>query len=494
MECRVVKSLVIDFGASNGRAMICTYEVNKFTMQEVHRFANDPVTVNGVLYWDVLRLFHEIKCAILKAKEVMGCFPDSIGIDTWGASFALLDKDGDLIANPMHYRNQCVLEYSEEMESIIDRESMFEKLGYYPTIVFNAYHLYYIKKKKPELLRNAAHFINISDLFNYFLTGRIVSEKTIAAPSLLYSIKNSRWDNEVIEKFGFAGNLFEHDLVEPGTIIGSLSVDICDELNIDKDIKVIAVAGHDTTSASVSLPVQDVTKKFAYLSCGTWSVLGAETLQIRPTKHMFNEEITFDEGVLGTKHIRKNINGLWILQECKRYWGIQGRMFSFSDLEKLASEAEPFLAYINVTDSIFFTSGNMPKKIEDFIRKTEQTIPKTIGEFCRIITESLAFKYKEYLSKIEEALGYQIEEVYMVGGGIQNRTLCQFTANALNRKVYAGPVEATVVGNLMMQGLALGIVTRLDDIRTLVNNSSKIDVYLPTNTDKWNRKYKHGGR
>jgi rhamnulokinase len=485
----VTSSLVIDFGASNGRAMLCTISKNEYSIEEIHRFSNDPVRVNGIFYWDVLRLFHEIKSSIIKAKTITGSWPDSIGIDTWGASFALLDKDGDLLANPLHYRNECVEETSVEMEKIIDRKSIFMQLGYFPTTVFNAYHLYYLNKVKPDLIKNAKHFLNISDLFNYFLTGEIVSEKTSVAPSLLYNLKISNWDMDIIRKLGFEKKLFAHEMVEPATSVGNISKQICEELGIDKEIKVIAVAGHDTTSASAAVPVRKGIKRFGYISCGTWSVFGTQVDEIKPTKQMFDDGITFDEGILNTKHIRININGLWVLQECKRYWELKGSTYSFEELNQMAQDAQPFAYAINITDPMFFTAGNMPCKINKFLENSGQKNPITKGECCRTIIESLAFKYKECLLKIEQKLGYELEDIYMIGGGIQNRMLCQFTASALNRKVYAGPVEATVVGNLIAQGLAVGIIKDINEIRQLLINSSNVRIYEPRSADKWREYY-----
>lgn len=471
--------LTIDLGASNGRAMLGTLLDGKYYLKQIYRFSNDPVQINGILYWDLPRLLHEVKQSIVKVKIETGEFPDSIGIDAWGASFGLLDKDGDLLANPMHYRNDCVDEFSKELESIIDKESLFLKLGYYPNNIFNLYFLFYLLKKKPEVLKAAKHFVNIADLLNVFLTGKIVSERTSVAPSLLYNIKSSQWDWELIDEFGFERELFAHKIVEPGTVIGGVRKEVCEDLNIDKEIKVVAVVGHDSTSAAMATPNQHDEKDYGYLNCGTWSVLGAEVQKINPTKEVFNLGFTYDEGVAGKKHLRININSLWILQECKRYWELKGENYSHSELVQLARDSKPFISRIDINDAIFANAGNMPNKIIEHLKKTQQTLPKSVGEYSRIIIESLAYQYGENLKNLEKILGYKLQKVYMMGGGIQNKLLCQLTANFMKREIYAGPVEATAAGNLIFQSIALGIVKDIKEFRELFSCGDKIIKYIP---------------
>lgn len=479
------RMLVYDFGASNGRAILGTLKEERIELSEIHRFTNDPVCLHGKLYWDVLRLFHETKKALQMTKNRTGYFPDSIGISTWGASFGLLDKDGDLIANPLHYRDRGGEKGLQETGKIISREELFYQTGYYPTSVFNAYHLCRFIKDKPESVASIEHFINMPELFIYLLTGKIISEKTSAAPSLLYNLEQSNWDYRLIDLMGFNQGWFKHNLVNPGTIIGEVSPEVCTELGIDGSIKVIAVAGHDTTCASACIPLSNSN---GYISCGTWSVFGTGVSKIRPTKEIFAAGFTFDEGV-DEKQLRKNVTGLWIQQECKRYWESQGNNYTYLQLSDLAMETTPFSGYINVDDARFFEAGNMPQKINDFLKESNQAITDKPGQIMRIIFESLALKYRKLLDITEGFQGNRLAEIFMFGGGIQNEALCQFTADALNRNLAAGPVEATVMGNLIMQCMANGYINDVSEGRRIINQSTGVKSYKPSNAAEWGKYY-----
>ncbi len=475
------KMLAFDFGASSGRAILGTLENGKLTTKEMHRFSNDPVEAAGVFQWDILRLFYEIKQGILNCVNNGEKDIDSIGIDTWGVDVGFLDEKGRLLANPIHYRDSITDGMPEKAFSVLSKEELYAKTGT-QFIKFNTlFQLYAFKMENYIPYKYAKTMLFIPDLLNYLLTGEKKSEYTIASTSQMLDAKARDWSKEVLDSFEINRDIL-CDIIKPGTIVGRLTKALADELGCGQ-IPVIAVASHDTASAVVSVPAEG--EDFVYISCGTWSLLGIEAKD-----PIFSDmEFTNEGGTEGNIRYLKNIMGLWLVQECKRHWDRRGVGKSFAELETLARAEKPFLSFIDPDDPRFMAPKDMPGKIASFCRETNQPEPENQGQFVRCIMQSLALKYRYAVEGLEKGTGRKISTVNIVGGGIKDKMLCQFTANATGRKVLTGPTEATGYGNLMMQAYALGEVKDLHAIRQVIRNSDEIKEYQPEDTEDWNRAY-----
>ena len=384
------KVLAFDFGASGGRAMCGTFDGEKITIEELHRFSNDPVILNGTMYWDVLRLFFEIKQGLIKAKKCGKI--ESIGIDTWGVDFGLVDAEGRLLENPVHYRDSRTEGMLEESFKMIDKQKFYEITGNQFMEINTAFQLLYLLKNRKDLLDRADKMILMPDLFNYFLTGQKKAEYSIASTTQLLDAKKGEWSGEVIDALKLPENIFP-EIVPTGTKIGELTDEICNELGLDK-IDVMAVAGHDTQSALVAVPAAE--DDFIFLSCGTWSLLGTELPAPIINEKSEHYNIT-NEGGYGRKtSFLKNIIGLWCIQESRRQW----MEYGFGELEIMAKEAEPLKSFIDPDAPEFTPAGDIPSRIREFCKKTGQPVPETIGEVVRCINQSLAMKYRHAMAKI----------------------------------------------------------------------------------------------
>ena len=467
--------LAYDFGASSGRAMLATLDNGKISIEEIHRFSNDPVTVGGEYYWDVLRLWHEIKAGLIKAKEC-GDY-ESIGIDTWGVSFGVIDREGSLIGNPLHYRDESFDAAAKDFLSKFPFERLYELTGI-QNISFNTvYQLWRMKKHKGYMLENAGKIVLISDLFNYFLSGKLSADYSMASTTALMNVHTHQWDEQIFNQLGIDRSLM-CDITMPGTVIGSVSQSVCDELMI-KPAKVISVASHDTASAVIAVPSNKKNK--AYISCGTWSLLGTELDAPNTGAEAMRANFTNEGGYNGSIRFLKNIMGLWLIQESRRHWKRTGKDYSFADLEKMACECKPFESIIDVDDQRFSPPGDIPGRVQQFCRETNQKVPESVGEIMQCIYCSLALKYRDSLKNMEKICGTKFEMIHMVGGGIKDTLLCKLTAGACGIPVTAGPVEATVIGNVAAQFMALGYIDTIESVRDIIANSFEIKYYEPEN-------------
>ncbi|MDD6882613.1 MAG: rhamnulokinase [Eubacteriales bacterium] len=474
-----------DFGASNGRAMLGTFDGEKIELKEIHRFPNDPVEIAGRFVWDVQRLFFEMKQALVKIGKA-GIHLDAIGIDTWGVDFGLLDKNGNLVSVPVHYRDARTDGMMEKCFQILPKEKIFEATGL-AFMQFNTlYQLMSMKMADDPALKIADKLLFMPDLLAYFLTGKAATEYTDASTSQLVDPRTRNWSDAIFEAFDLPKNIMT-EIQPAGTVRGTLLPEIARECGVE-EIPVIAVGSHDTASAVAAVPAQDA--DFAYISSGTWSLLGAEITTPLCDKAVMDANYTNEGGVCGTIRLLKNIMGLWIIQECKREWDRRGDILSFPQLVELASQAPAFKAVIDVDDQRFYAPGDMPERIREYCRETNQPVPETIGEISRVVYEGLALKYRWAIERMEQdMLKKPVKVLHIVGGGSKNAMLNQFTANALGRPVLAGPGEGTVIGNLLMQGMALGAVSDLWQLRKVVEKSFPTDRFLPENTDQWDAAY-----
>lgn len=471
--------LAFDFGASSGRAIIGCFDGDKITLEEVHRFSNDPVSVGGTVYWDVLRLFYEIKQGIIKAK-IAGGF-DSIGIDTWGVDFGLIDSEGKLMENPVHYRDARTVGLVDEAFKTMPKEKLYGITGIQFMELNTLFQLISLKKYRPWMLERADKMLFMPDLFGYMLTGKMCAEYSIASTSQLIDLDNRTWSKEILDAFGIKESVFA-PLVQPGTVLGELSKEICEECGVDP-VPVISVCGHDTQSAITSVPCED--GDFAFLSSGTWSLFGTELDKPIVNETSMNINITNEGGFDGSTGFLKNIIGLWLIQESRRQWKREGKEYSYADLEKLALAAEPFKCFIDPDAPEFVPHGNIPERVREFCRKTGQYVPETVGEIMRCIYESLAMKYRLTFEKLRECTERDYPVIHVIGGGTKDGLLCQMTANSCDRTVKAGPIEATVMGNVAVQLMSDGSVKNIGQARKIVAESSELKTFEPKDTDKW---------
>lgn len=475
--------LAFDFGASSGRAIIGCFDGDKITLEEVHRFSNDPVSVGGTVYWDVLRLFYEIKQGIIKAK-IAGGF-DSIGIDTWGVDFGLIDSEGKLMENPVHYRDARTAGLVDEAFKTMPKEKLYGITGIQFMELNTLFQLISLKKYRPWMLERADKMLFMPDLFGYMLTGKMCAEYSIASTSQLIDLDKRTWSKEILDAFGIKESVFA-PLVQPGTVLGELSKEVCEECGVDP-VPVISVCGHDTQSAITSVPCED--GDFAFLSSGTWSLFGTELDKPIVNETSMNINITNEGGFDGSTGFLKNIIGLWLIQESRRQWKREGKEYSYADLEKLALAAEPFKCFIDPDAPEFVPHGNIPERVREFCRKTGQYVPETVGEIMRCIYESLAMKYRLTFEKLRECTERDYPIIHVIGGGTKDGLLCQMTANSCDRTVKAGPIEATVMGNVAVQLMSDGSVKNIGQARKIVAESSELKTFEPKDTDKWAEAY-----
>lgn len=478
------KVLAIDFGASSGRAVIGELDGDKIKLTEIHRFSNDPVTISckagSTMHWDFLRLLHEIKQSLIKSKEYGEI--DSLAIDTWGVDFGLLDKDGRLLENPVHYRDGRTAGMTKYAERFISSKRLYEKTGIQIMEINTAFQLLSLAKNRPDLLERADKLLLMPDLFSYFLGGSATAEMSIASTTQLFDAEKKTWSDGCIEKLGINRSLLP-DIVQSGTVTGTLSRDICEELDI-KPMKIIAVCGHDTQSALAAVPAAE--NDFAFLSCGTWSLLGTE-LESPVIDDKSAELNVSNETCYGAKtSLLKNIIGLWLIQESRRQWIREGTQYSYAELEQAAKESEPFRCFIDPDSPEFTPAGNIPQRIREYCERTGQYVPQSVGEIMRCIYESLALKYRCAITELEQCTGKHFKKLYMVGGGTKDRFLSELTACSVGIEVSAGPVEATALGNIAVQLIALGALSDIDTARRIIANSETLYTFTPKDSAKWN--------
>lgn len=466
--------LAFDFGASGGRAMLGSFDGERISLEEVHRFSNDPVMVGKTFYWDVLRLFFEIKNGIIKAK-LKGGF-DSIGINTWGVDFGLLGGDGQLIENPVNYRDKRTEGMVEYSEKFIANTELYEKTGNQLMEINTAFQLLSLVKNRPCVLENSQTLLMMPDLLNYFLTGEKYTELSIASTTQLLNPKTRDWNFEVIEKLGIPQRIFT-PVVKSGTVVGNLTQELSEELGVSR-VPVIAVCGHDTQDAVMATPATG--KDFIFLSCGTWSLFGTELSEPVISETTCRLNLTNEVGFNGTVNLLNNIIGLWLIQESRRQWAREGEEYTFSQLSQMACESLCLKCFVNPDYPDFTPAGNIPERIREYCKNTGQEVPERVGEVVRCIYESLAMKYRYTIELLSEATGKDYDTIHIVGGGIQDKLLCQTVADICRKKVVAGPVEATVLGNIAIQLIAHGELEDISHARKVIGKSEETTVYEPT--------------
>lgn len=477
--------LAIDLGASSGRGILGRFDGERITLEEVHRFSNDPLQVSGSFYWDTLRLLFEIKNAILKCSEKGGL--DTIGIDTWGVDYGYIDKAGQLLSNPYHYRDERTLEEMSRVYGAVPYEELYKVTGIESMSFNTVFQISADLHNRPWIIENAESLLLTPDLLGYFLTGKRVCEYTIGSTTALMDAERRELSSEIAERLGVPQRLFA-PIVMPGNILGPLDKTV-DEETGKTGALVINVPSHDTSSAVLSVPARE--KDFLFISSGTWSLMGTENE--RPIINEFSEKLSFtnEGGVDGKINIMKNIMGLWLIQESRRQWKREGHDYSFNDLEKAAAGCEMLKFIINPDDASFNKAGDLPGRICEFCERTGQGRPESPGEIVRCIYESLCLKYRFTAEKLEELCSKKYSSINIVGGGTKDKLLCRYAADCTGKTVSAGPVEATAVGNIAMQLIAMGEIDSVSSARSIIRKSFDVETYIPdpTHKAKWDKAY-----
>jgi len=476
--------LALDLGAGSGRVILGKLDNGRLEISQLHSFSNEIINVLGHLHWDILGLYRELLEGMRRCAADHTSAPLSIGVDTWGLDFGLLDAQGSLLGMPFSYRDQRTQGAMEEFHSKISRERLYQLTGLEYRPLYTVFQLYSMVRDQNPQLEIATDLLFIPDIFNYFFTGVKKTEFSFAAGSQLYNPATGAWDDEIFAQLTVPKSLMQ-EIVPTGTVIGELTENICAQTGL-KGVPVVAVASHDTSSAVAAVPAAG--EDFAYLSSGTWSLLGIESpapiINEKTYRYCFGSQ----GGAFGTFIVVKNITGLWLLQECRREWAKTGE-YSYGEMMKMAEKAVSPGAIIDPDHPDFLRPASMPAAIAGFCRKTGQPVPQDIGQFVRVIFESLALAYRHTLGLLEDIKGRKSAPLHIVGGGSQNRLLCQFAANATGLPVYAGPAEATAIGNILVQALALGKLSSVAEIREVVRRSFPLDLYEPRPTSYWDEAY-----
>lgn len=476
--------LAFDLGASSGRAMLGTLINGKLELTEVHRFKNQMTRIHGNYYWNIYSLFDELKTGLKKCITDYKIQPDSIGIDTWGVDYSLVSESGQLIGLPFAYRDHRTDNAMEAFFKLVPKKDTYLLTGI-QFLQFNTlFQLYASKLEHHSRLHIAKGLLFTPDTLNYLFTGVKRNEYTIASTSQLLKPGKAEWEKQLLKAVGVEADLME-ELVQPGTRIGNILPEIQEDTG-SAEIPCIAVASHDTASAIASVPATG--GNWAYLSSGTWSLLGIESSGPMVSEQTLDMNFTNEGGVDGTTRFLKNIMGMWLIQECKRIWD-EEKVLEWQEIVEMSNTAEQFKCLIDPDDPMFLNPGNMPMAIEHYCRKTGQPLPESKGEIARCIYDSLVLKYKFTIEQIESVTGKKIGKLHIIGGGAHNDMMNRLTANALGIPVFAGPTEATAIGNLLVQARALGAVHSLDEIREVVKHSFEVTEYKPVPTLDWEKAY-----
>lgn len=468
--------LGFDLGAESGRAMLGAIVDGKLALEELHRFPNQPVRLPTGLYWDTLRLFYEMTEGLRIARRDRKLDLSGIGIDTWGVDIALLGRDGALADNPRHYRDARNNGQMERTFAVVPREEIFAETGLQFMQINSLFQWHAMAQSGSPALEVAETLFFMPDLFNYFFTGVKRAELTIASTSQFYNPVKKRFAAEMLSRLGLQASILP-EIVQPGTLLGP---------SLDGGVPVYAVAGHDTAAAVAAVPVEGG-DDWCYISSGTWSLMGVELPEPVVNARCAELNFTNEIGVEGRVRLLKNIAGLWLWQECRKAWALEGSPYSYGEMAQMAAGARPFSAVLQ--PDAFLEPGEMPAKIAEHCKANGQAPPASHAEFCRAILESLALRYRQVLESLESLLGRRIRRIHIVGGGSRNALLNQFVADATGRVVIAGPSEATVAGNILVQAMGAGDLKGLEDLRRVVRDSFAVTTHEPVGVGGWDEAY-----
>ena len=474
--------LAVDLGAGSGRVIAGEFDGVSICLNEIVRFKNTPIELSTGWHWDINCLYKNILEGISSAADRYGDSIISIGIDTWGVDYGLLNKDGELLDQPFQYRDKRTEGMMKCAFEKVDKREIYNRTGI-QFMFFNTIYQLLAEVATGKLIKQAEDLLFTPDLIGYLLTGQKCQERTIASTTQLYNPLIKNWDYNLIDELGLPRRLFK-DIHEPGTILGKLKHSIASKNGLNS-VKVVTVAGHDTACAVAAVPSKS--NATVFLSSGTWSLMGIELQDPVINTTSFEDGFTNEVGIDGTIRFLKNISGLWLIQECRREWSECGTEIAYNDMAKVASSAAEFSSLIDPDDERFATAGNMEIKIQNFCRETNQLIPKEKGEIIRCIYESLALRYAEVWKKLIRNTAQSPTQLHIVGGGCQDHLLNQFTANAIGEKVIVGPVEATGMGNILCQLISDKKISNITEARYISQNSNTVQIIEPLDKKKWTK-------
>lgn len=476
--------LAFDIGATSGRSILGTLDNGRLQMKELTRFPNQMLQIGNHFHWNIYSLFEHLKAALVAVKNE-NVEISSIGIDTWGVDFALIAKDGSVLGAPYAYRDPHTDDVPEKYFKIIPREKVYELTGIQVMSFNSLYQLFALKQAQNSLLEATSEILFMPDALSYLLTRNKVVEYTIASTSQILNPRTKQFESILLDAAGVSPSILGK-IVMPGHVIGRLTKELGEESELGQ-IPVIAVAGHDTASAVAAIPAEN--ERFAYLSSGTWSLMGIEVNEAIINEETYALNFTNEGGIEGTTRFLKNITGMWLLEQCLKEWKKEGITYAYEKLVHMAESAPAFESLIDPDDTSFANPACMTKAIIEYCLATGQKSPETNAEFVRCIFESLSLKYKYILGKLINLAPFPIEKLHVIGGGSKNPLLNQWTANAIGIPVIAGPSEATAIGNIMVQAKAAGCVDSLQEMRQIIRDSIPLDEFLPENKAEWKKAY-----
>jgi len=474
--------LAADLGASSGRVMDCRWDGSRFSLEEIHRFANGGVRFGSSLHWDALRIWSEIQTGLKKFSVSRSDVPAGIGIDAWGVDFCLLDKRDRLLGNPYHYRDVRTHGLPSLLHTVMTGHDLFLATGVQTMEINTVFQLASMAHNEDHLLDHAQTLLMIPDLYQFLLCGEKKAEFTEATTTELYDLRLRCWSHPTLEKFNLPARIFR-DVVLPGTVLGRLLPAVQSECGLSSGFPCIAVGSHDTASAVAAIPQLD--RSSAFLSSGTWSLMGVRANEPNLSEEAFLGGFTNEGSADGNVLLVKNLTGLWILQECARLWDASGRHYEWTELESAALKATAFRSFIDPSSNEFQSPSDMKAAVQLYCANTRQPVPESPGEIARCIFESLSFTYRETVESLERITGRSLSAVRVVGGGCLNQFLCQMTADACGRNVIAGPVEAAALGNAMVQAVATGHLKNLAEGREALQQSVQFESYFPAQMSAW---------
>lgn len=478
--------LAIDLGASGGRVVNGMWDGSRFELKEIHRFANAAICVPGGLYWDVLRLWHEIKEGMAHYRREYNGGPASVGLDAWGVDFAFLDQQGRLLGNPHSHRDPRTIGVPETIFQCIPKHELFCKTGNQPWRINTIVQLFSMVRNQDSQLQNAKTLLMLPDLFSYWMTGEKRVELTEAATSGMLQVANQAWAPELLTRLGIPVSILP-EIVKPGDILASLKRGVAEEAGFDATTQAVAVASHDTASAVAGIPGMDA--ETVFISCGTWSLMGIKADVPVTTAEALRLGFTNELDARGKALLLRNITGLWLLQECLRKWRRQAWQYSWESLIQQAGEEQPFRAILDPDDAQFLAPDDMTEAIREYCIRTRQPVPETPAATARCCLESLSLRYRQVLETLELISGRRLSKIRIVGGGCKNRLLCQWTADACGRPVIAGPAEAAALGNIVMQAVATKHLGRPEDAWDASAVSYGQMVFEPHSKSQWDEAY-----
>ncbi len=477
--------LAFDLGAESGRAVLGVLENGRIELKVIHRFRTEGLFMLGTRQWDVTRIYEEMVQGLAQCVREFGSDLDGIAVDTWGVDFGLIASDGSLLGNPRHYRDKANDGMTDYAFSILPRADIYNATGIQFLPFNSVYQLLSYQKNNSPILPVAHTLLMMGDLFAYLLSGKKACEYTNASTTQMLNPYTRSWNDDLIKTLGLPRNLLLEP-VAPGTVLGSVLPDIAELTGVNPNTPVIATASHDTASAVAAVPVTGTEQPWAYLSSGTWSLLGAELDEPHISAESLKQDFTNEGGVGGKIRFLKNIFGLWLVQECRRSWEREdGTSLNYADITAQAEMSKPFNGCINLDDVRLLAPDDMPSTIQALCREADHPVPETRGAIVRCALESLALKYRQTLRNLDNMLGRKTEKLHIIGGGVQNKLLCQMTADACGIPVITGPIEATALGNIGVQAMGIGVIESLASLRETISRSIELEHYTPQNPAAW---------